>query len=340
MKAAYLVKTGAASSAFEIRETEVPAFRNHEILIRVETFGLNYADVMARNGIYAAAPPIPSILGYEVVGRIEKMGEAVVGFSVGDKVLAFTRFGGYAEYCVAPFHTVIQLPEDVPNDEATALATQYCTAIYSANWMANIRAKERVLIHAGAGGVGHALIQIAKQKGCEVIATAGSEEKINYLKSIGVDFAINYLTDNFELVLEKKFGKRPVDAIFDPIGGKNFKMNNCLLAVGGRMILYGISSFSQKKGTFFDKIQLAAQFGILSPLSFLINSNGIIGVNMLHVADRNPEIIGLLLEEAVEGYSKGTFHPKIAFSGKVNQLAKGHELLGNRETIGKVAINW
>ncbi len=340
MKAAFLVKTGNAKEAFEIRETQVPAPNPKEILIRVETFGLNYADVMARNGIYAAAPPLPSILGYEAVGVVTQIGNEVTGFKVGDRVLGFARFGTYAEYCVAHYETSIILPKEIPNAEATALATQYCTAIYAAGWMANIRKNERVLIHAAAGGVGHALIQIAKQKGCEIIATAGSQKKIEYLNSLGVQHTINYLEKNFQSVIEGKFGKRSVHVIFDPIGGTNFKMNKNILAVGGRMIIYGISSFSKKKGTLIDKIQLAAQFGILSPLEFLLKSNGIIGVNMLHVADKNPKIIGELLQDAVNGYVNSTFKPQIAFSGNSNELGIAHGLLEDRSTIGKLAINW
>ena len=340
MKAAFLVKNGEASNAFSIRDTDIPKIENNQILIRVETFGLNYADVMARNGIYPAAPPLPSILGYEAVGVVEKVGNQTSGFKVGDRVLAFTRFGAYAEYCVAHFETMVLLPKEIPNDVATALATQYCTGIYSANWMCNIKPFERVLIHAAAGGVGHALIQIAKKKGCEIVVTAGSEKKIEYLKTLGVDHAINYTTHNFENEIVKMFGNKPINVAFDPIGGKNFKMNRNLLAVGGRMVMFGISSFSKKKGNFFDKIQLAAQFGILSPLDFLIKSNGVIGVNMLHVADENPHIINKLLKESINGYLNKEFVPKMAFTGNVDQLGEAHGLLENRGTIGKLAINW
>lgn len=340
MKAAFLIKNGNASLAFSVLETDIPRIEKNQILIKVETFGLNYADVMARNGIYAAAPPLPSILGYEAVGVVDAIGSEVTNFKMGDRVLAFTRFGAYAQYCAAHHEAAVVLPKEIPNEDATALATQYCTAIYSANWMANIQSFERVLIHAGAGGVGHALIQIAKKKGCEIIATAGSDEKIAYLKTLGVDVAINYNSHNFETELIKQFGTRPVNAIFDPIGGKNFKMNRNLLAVGGRMILFGVSSFSKKKGTLLDKLQLAAQFGILSPLDFLIKSNGVIGVNMLHIADENPKIINALLKESVKGYLDKSFVPKMAFTGTVEQLGKAHGLLESRGTIGKLAVSW
>ncbi len=340
MKAAFLVKTGNSAKAFEIRETQIPEPKDHEVQIKVATFGLNYADVMARNGIYAAAPPLPSILGYEAVGTISKLGNAVNHLKVGQKVLAFTRFGAYAQYCVTHHLTVCLLPEEIPNDIATALATQYCTAIYAASWMANIRKGERVLVHAGAGGVGHGLIQYAQHKGCEVIATAGSPEKIAYLNEMGVDLAINYHTHDFSQEIIHTYGERSIHAIFDPIGGNNYKLNRNIEAVGGRMIMFGISAFSKKKGTWLDKIQLALQFGFLSPLEFLIKSNGVIGVNMLHVADQNPGIINELLANAILGYQKGIYQPKIAFNGSVEKLGEAHGMLENRETIGKLCVSW
>jgi NADPH2:quinone reductase len=340
MKAAFLVKNGKASEAFKIIDTDIPKYNENEVLIKVETFGLNYADVMARKGLYAAAPPLPSVLGYEAVGTIFKKGQNVTQFNEGDRVLAFTRFGAYAEYCIAPIEAIVLLPSVIPNDIGTALATQYCTAIYAAQWLANIKSSERILIHAGAGGVGHALIQIAQKKGCEIIATVGSEEKVSYLKSIGVKNVINYSTDNYNHIIESSFGAKSVDVIFDPIGGKNHKLNRSLLAYGGRMIMYGVSSFSNKKGTWLDKLQLFAQFGFMSPLYFLINSNGIIGLNMLHIADHKPEIISELLEDAVQGYLNQTFQPQMSFHDNISKLGEAHELLEHRSTIGKLAISW
>lgn len=340
MKAAFLVQNGVAPSAFQVRETDLPQFNENEVLIKVETFGLNYADVMARKGLYAAAPPLPSILGYEAVGHIFKTGKNVSQFKEGDRVLAFTKFGAYSEYCVAPIEAVVKLPDEIPNDIATALATQYCTAIYAAKRMANIQKSERVLIHAAAGGVGHAFIQLAQHVGCEIIATVGNDDKKDYLKNMGLTHVINYSETSFNEIIKSTFGQKSVDVIFDPIGGKNHKLNRELLAIGGRMIMYGISSFSNKKGTWYDKLQLMFQFGFLSPLHFLIHSNGIIGVNMLHVASEKPNILTELLQDAVEGCINGIYKPQMAFHGKISDLPHAHELLEKRSTIGKLAVSW
>ena len=203
MKAIQLIKYGNSTKAFKIAELEKPVISADEVLIKTETFGLNFADVMARRGLYKDAPPLPCVLGYEAVGRIVAKGANVHNFMDGQKMVAFTRFGGYAEYAKTNANGVTAIPEDMDNGIATALSTQYCTAYHAAYDMANIKEGEIILIHAAAGGVGIALLQLAKRKGCKVIGTAGSEEKIQFLKNAGIDFAINYREVDFELEIPK-----------------------------------------------------------------------------------------------------------------------------------------
>ena len=191
MKAIYLVQYGQADQAFKVQDINTPLPNDNEVLIKVDAFGLNYADVMARNGLYKDAPPNPAILGYEVVGVIDKIGKNVKGLQTGQRVVAFTRFGAYAEYAIADERAIAPLPSETTNGEGLALATQYCTAIYSAYEMVNLHKGDNILVHAAAGGVGTAIVQLAKLKGCNVYGTASSSEKLEYLKSIGVDFPIN-----------------------------------------------------------------------------------------------------------------------------------------------------
>jgi NADPH:quinone reductase-like Zn-dependent oxidoreductase len=178
MKAAVLVRKGDASKAFEIREVPTPKIKAGEVLIRVEGFGLNFADVMARQGLYADAPPMPSILGYDVAGTVMEIAPDVSNIKVGDRVAAMTRFGGYAEYVAAMAMGTAKINDNVPVGEATALTTQYCTAYYAAAEVINLHEGDKVLIHSAAGGVGTALLQYAKFKNCEIFATAGSAAKL------------------------------------------------------------------------------------------------------------------------------------------------------------------
>ena len=164
MKAAVLVRKGDPSRAFEIREVPDPKIKDGEVLIKVEGFGLNFADVMARLGLYADAPPMPSVLGYDVTGRVTAVAPDITHLQVGDRVTAMTRFGGYAEYVAAMGMGTARIAEDMPVGEATALTTQYCTAYYAAAEVVNLHEGDRVLIHSAAGGVGTALLQHAKYK--------------------------------------------------------------------------------------------------------------------------------------------------------------------------------
>ena len=166
MKAAVLVKNGAASTAFEMQEVPKPIAKPGEVLIKVAAFGLNFADVMARKGLYKEAPPLPCILGYDVAGIIDAVGEGVLTLKIGDRVTAMTRFGGYAEYAVTNARAVAIIPDYLPLTTATALATQYCTAVYAAAELVNLYPGDKVLVQSGAGGVGSALIQYAQYKQC------------------------------------------------------------------------------------------------------------------------------------------------------------------------------
>lgn len=340
MKAIQLIKYGDSDSAFRIEEIDKPVIGSQEVLIKTETFGLNFADVMARRGLYKAAPLMPAVLGYEVVGEIADMGRDVVDLSVGQKVVAFTRFGGYAEYAKTDSRAIAIIPGDMDNGQATALSTQYCTAYYAAYEMANIQEGEFVLIHAAAGGVGIALIQLAKRRGCKIIGTAGSEEKMKFLKEIGVDFVINYREKDFSVEIPKLLGDQKPDVIFDPVGGKSFKKGRGLLNIGGRIVGYGASDQLNRKKSFFSGIKLMWQFGFLHPVNLIVNSSGVLGVNMLKIADFKPEVLQRTLKNVVNLAVNNEVQPFVGKEFKAIEIAQAHEYLESRESIGKIVLHW
>lgn len=341
MKAAFVKAYGVSNKAFEIREVNDPVSESDEVLIEVQTFGINYADVMARKGLYNDAPDLPFVPGYEVVGKVIQKGEQISDkIDLGDRVLAFTRFNGYASKVKVKEQAIVKLPEMIPNEEAVALATQYCTAWFAGVLRANMMRGETVLVHAGAGGVGTGLIQLAKHTGCNVIATAGSDKKIDYLKSIGVTQAVNYREQDFVSTLIQKGFKAKIDVIFDPIGGKSFRKNLKLLSNGGRMVMYGVSTWSHKRGTLLDKVKLALDFGILHPIELLMRSQSIIGVNMLRIADDHPQIIEQGLSKMVSLYIEGKIKPTVGGAFRIDELNKAHDLIESRKTIGKISVNW
>ncbi|NND08719.1 MAG: zinc-binding dehydrogenase [Saprospiraceae bacterium] len=339
MKAAFLVKYGDASSAFEIREVPRPKPKDQQVLIEVEAFGLNFADVMARLGLYKAAPPLPSLLGYDVVGTIVECGPAVTEFQTGDRVTALTRFGGYAEFAVAESSVLGKIPPSMPAGVATALSTQYCTAFFLARELANVQAKDQVLVHAAAGGVGTALVQIAKHQGCEVFGTCSSAEKVAYLRDHNVDHPINYRQHDFAEKVTEILGNGGLDVIFDPVGGKSVKKGFRLLGAGGRILTYGVSSMNQAKSV-FGKLHVLGQFGFYHPVQFLSKSRGMIGVNMLTIADQKPHKISRVMKQVISMTEAGILQPHVGGEYPAEHIGDAHAHLESRKSMGKIIVKW
>lgn len=338
MKAVTLIKNGDAAKAFEIREVAKPVPALDEVLVKVSAFGLNFADVMARNGMYKEAPPLPCVLGYDVAGTVEEIGNEVKNVQVGQRVTALTRFGGYAEYAVTKSSGVTAIPDSLDDATATALATQYITAYYAAAEVVNLFKGDKVLIHAGAGGVGTALIQFAKHKGCEIFSTAGSDDKLKQLSSLGVQHCINYRTEDFENKIKTLTNGKGVDVIYDAVGGISVKKGFRLLASGGRLVCYGAADMSDKN--IFGKIKAGIGFGFYHPAMLMMPSKSIIGINMLKIADNKPAVLQRCLQAVIKLYEEGIFIPNIGKVFPVNEIAAAHEFLEKRKSMGKIVMKW
>ncbi|MFN8311076.1 MAG: zinc-binding dehydrogenase [Chitinophagales bacterium] len=338
MKAAVLVKTGAPETAFSIQERPMPNPSEGEILVKVEGFGLNFADVMARLGQYQDAPPMPSVIGYDIVGTVEAIGGTSTRFKKGDRVTALTRFGGYAEYAVADERAAAIIAADMPVGEATALTTQYCTAYYLAAVITNLFPGDKVLIHSAAGGVGTALLQYAKHIGCEIFATAGSDSKVEILKKAGAHHAINYSTHDFADEVKRITGGKGVDVIFDAVGGSYVKKGFGILGSGGRILCFGAADLSDRN--IISRIGAALAFGIYHPVQFMLGSKSMMGINMLRIAENKPEALQYCLKKVVQLYSEGVFKPHVGGVFPVTELSKAHALLEGRGSTGKITVTW
>ncbi len=340
MKAYSLVKNGAASQAFQLIEKETPTPSAGEVLVKSEGFGLNFADVMARLGIYKDCPPLPTVVGYENVGRVVAVGEGVTTVKVGERVLAFTRFGGYADHVLSPEMAVAKIPERWGVGEATALATQYITAYYAAQEAINLHEGDHVLIHAAAGGVGTALIQLLKEKGCIIFGTAGSDEKLDYLRAQGVHYPINYRKEDYFDAIVKLGFKGKIDAAFNPIGGNYVKKDIALLNAGGREVLYGASKMTEARGNIFKLLKMVFGFGFWSPIGFVTKSTSLVGVNMLRIADNKPAVLKMCMDEVISLAKRGLIKPTIAKEFPHTELAEAHDFLESRKSMGKIAVKW
>lgn len=340
MKSFALVKNGKPEKAFELQENPTPTPGAGEVLVESEGFGLNFADVMARLGIYPDCPPLPAVIGYENVGTIKALGEGVNHLKVGDRVLAFTRFGGYADHIISPAMGVAKISNKLSLGEATALATQYGTAYFAAEETVNLHKGDHVLIHAAAGGVGTALIQLLKRKGCVIFGTAGSEEKMEYLRNQGVDYPINYRKVDYQKEIEKLGFGRKLDATFNPIGGDYVKKDFKLLNAGGRLVLYGASKMTDARGNIFKLLKLLFGFGWWSPIGFVSKSTSLIGINMLRIADHKPEVFQRVLTAVIQLAESGAIKPVVGKEFQASQLADAHAFLESRKSTGKIAVKW
>ncbi|MGV3629619.1 MAG: quinone oxidoreductase family protein [Bacteroidota bacterium] len=333
-EALFLTKYGDSSTAFTLRETEIPKPLPGEVLVEVEAFGLNYADVMARKKLYREAPPLPCVLGYEVVGKVISTGSHESHLT-GKRVVAFTRFGGYARHVCTSVDAIAEIG-DLEADKALAIATQYVTAYYMATYLAPIRPGEKILIHAAAGGVGTALIQLAKKQGALVYAKVSSAEKCSYVSSIGADQAINYTKGDYE----KQLDKERFDAIFNPVAGSTFKKDLRLLNPGGKLFLYGGSELLRGKFGFFSTLNFLRKMGLQLPVALMMRSRSLLGVNMLQIADHTPEVLKHCLDEVVRMCRAGDLELQPGTIFPALELAKAHTLLESGKSIGKIAVKW
>ena len=341
MKAIYITKTGPADKAFQIKETEIPNPAAGEICIKVECFGLNFADVLARQGLYQDAPPLPSVIGYDVAGFVHAIGADVTEFSVGQRVTALTRFGGYAEYATTMVEGASAIPDHLDFATATALATQACTAYFCTDECVNLYEGDRVLIQAAAGGVGSIQVQIAKSKGCIVYGTASSGKQ-DFLRELGVDFPIDYTKEDFSKSIKESLGDYPgIDVVFDSIGGKSFKQAFTLLAPGGRLVFIGAASqLKNGKANLLNTIGMAAGFGLYSPIQMIMQSKAMIGVNMLRIADGRPHVFKSCLDNVVKMWDSKVIKPHIHQVLNANDISQAHQLLESRQSKGKVVCQW
>lgn len=339
MRAAVLVRTGDAAKAFEIRELPIPVPADNFVLIRVEAFGLNYADAMARKGQYRDAPPMPSVIGYDVVGRIVATGKDVTEHKAGDRVTALTRFGGYAEYAVTDARAAVKIDDNMDAVTALALATQGATAWYCAEEACTLYEGERVVVTAAAGGVGSLLVQLAKRRNTKVYGIVSTEAKEKIVRDLGADDTLNRSKGDIFAQYQAKEGPKAINIMFDSAGGSYIKKGIKNLAPGGRLVAYGASQGSNATNI-FKLIPFALSFGFYHPAPFLMQCQSLIGVNMLRLADHKPQVLKRCIEEPVRLFNEGKLKPLQGKIFSIDQLAEAHEAIEQGKVPGKIAVKW
>ena len=338
-EAIVLIKNGSAEESFKRRKIEIDKPKSNEVLIESEAFGLNYADVMCRLGLYREAPPLPCVVGYELVGKITEIGDDVSPELLGKRVLAFCRFGAYAKHVVTQDYAVVPI-NDVRAEEAMALCTQAVTAYYMSEYLAPIHKGENVLIHAAAGGVGTILIQLAKRKGAIVFAKIGDESKRKLVEQLGADHVINYSKSDYKEQLSKILKNDRLDVSFNPVAGSTYKKDVSLLGSGGRIVIFGGSEMSNGRWGFLSQLNFVRKMGLILPIGLMMRSKNVLGVNMLKIADNRPMVLAECLNEVVKLYMNKELIPQNGGVYSVSDLSKAHAALEKGKTTGKLTVKW
>ena len=336
MRQAVITRHGAPE-VFEIRETPDPAPGRGEVRIRVRAAGVNFADVLARLGLYPDAPKPPMVVGYEVAGYVDAVGPDVAGFAHGERVVSLTRFGGYSDVVVVPASQCFHFPDDLSDAEAAAIPVTYLTAALALYRMAALAPGETVLVHNAGGGVGIAAIQLARLRRATVIGTASSF-KHSALRTFGVEHLIDYTHANVSDEVKKITRGRGVDVILDPIGGQSFGASYRMLAPLGRLVIFGLSAAATgERRNWWNAFRAWKSTPRFDPLSMINRNRGVFGLNVGHLWEERAQLAPLM-EMLLSELRARRLRPVVAKTFPLDKVADAHRFLQSRSNIGKVVL--
>jgi NADPH:quinone reductase-like Zn-dependent oxidoreductase len=330
LRAVVITKHGGPE-VLKVEERPDPPLGTGEVRIDVRAAGINFADIMARLGLYPDAPDTPCVVGYEVAGEVIETGEGVTAWKAGDRVLAGTRFGGYASQVVVAESEALALPEGLTFEQGAAIPVNYSTAWAGLVRYGNLQPGERVLLHAAAGGVGIAATQIAKRHGAEVHGTA-SPSKHDAIRSFGVDVAHDYTRSGWEKDLP------PFDLIMDAVGGRSFKRSYDMLRAGGRLVAFGASAVVAGERR---NLVSAARTIVSMPRFNLVKqmsaSKSVIGLNMLTLWDELGSLEPFVAPIQML-FAEGDAEPVVAKAFPFEQAGEAQSFISARKNVGKVVL--
>lgn len=337
MRAIWTTRAGGPE-VLEVRDGPDPIPGAGEVRVRVHAAGLNFADIMARLGLYPDAPKLPAVVGYEVAGVVDALGAGVTAPPVGTRVLTMTRFGGQAELVCVPAGQVLTMPEAMSFEEGAALPVNYITAYHALFRVAALRPREKVLVHMAAGGVGLAALQLCRTvEGVETFGTA-SAAKHEALRQEGCQHPIDYRKQDYEAEVRRLTGGRGVDVVLDPLGGKDWKKGYRLLRPAGRLVAYGFANLAG--GERRDYLRLAREVvkvPIFTPMALMNDNRAIAGVNIGHLWGEI-EMMSEELQALLALYQRGAIRPHVDSTFPFARAGEAHRHIQSRKNVGKVVL--
>ncbi|MBI2395218.1 MAG: zinc-binding dehydrogenase [Deltaproteobacteria bacterium] len=324
----------------EVEETIVRKPGPGELRIATAFAGVNYADVIARRGFYKWAPPFPTCVGFELSGTVVEVGEGVTSHTVGDRVAAVTRFGGYADEIVVEAARAWKVPDGMRLEDAAAIPAVYITAWQSLMEVARIRAGDTVLIQAVAGGVGLAALQLAKKVGLRTYGTASSEEKLELARAHGLDHGIDYVRLDFEQEITRLTNGRGVDFVLDSLGGTGLRKGYRCLARGGLVVTIGAAGVAPPSRDPVSFLRAGVELvkgGVYHPFQLIEDNRGIAGVQVLLLWDDLPRL-DRAMARIFEWWREGAIKPHVDRIVPLADARDAHRALESRKTRGKLLL--
>jgi len=321
-----------------VRETPDPEPGPGEVRIRVRACGLNFAEVMARQGLYPDAPKPPCVLGYEAAGVVDALGPGTDGPAVGTPVVALTRFGGHADVVCAPAAQVLPLPDGMDFETAAAIPVTYLTAYHMLFRVANLQPGAKVLVHMAAGGVGIAVLQLcATVPGVETFGTA-SAGKHGVLREEGCTHPIDYRGTDYARRVRELTGGAGVDVVLDPLGGKDWATGLSLLRPVGHLVAYGFANIaSGERRNPLRLVGQALRIPRFTPLGLMNGNRSVSGVNIGHLW-QEVELLRAELSAVLELWREGKVRPRIDSVHPFTAAGAAHARLTERRNVGKVIL--
>lgn len=336
MKKVMITQAGTVD-VLAVQDFPQPAPKADEVVIETKACGINFADILARQGLYPDAPPLPCCVGYEYSGIVTQVGASVDKSWEGKAVFGLTRFNGYADTVCVPVDQIFEKPESLTFEQAAAIPVNYLTAWQLLVVMGALSADDSVLIHNAGGGVGLAALEIAKQIGATVYGTA-SPGKHEFLKERGLDHAIDYRNQDWSRELKALTKGRGVELIIDPLGGNHWRKSYRALRSTGRLGMFGISVASESG--LYGKLKLlktAIQMPFFHPVNLMNTNKAVFGVNMGHLWHENAKIRQWMLK-LLDGVNEGWINPHVDRTFTFDQAAEAHQYIEDRKNKGKVLL--
>ncbi len=312
---------GPAALVREEREDASPG--PSEVAVEVEAIGCNFFDILITQGKYQRRPELPFAPGGEAVGRVRAVGAGVTGIRPGDRVLALTDYGAYASDLVVSAGRAFVLPEGIPPEDGVALGVVYQTSHVALVERARLAPGETLLVHAAAGGVGLAAVEIGRALGATVIATAGSPEKLDLARAHGADHALAYGDPDWVDAVKRITGGRGVDVVFDPVGGDVFDGSNKCIAFDGRIVVIGFAS---------------GRIPTVPANRILLKNYAVVGLHWGAYFEHRPEVVSRTHAALVELYQQGKIRPVVSAKHPLEDARVALEALASRKTVGKVVL--